>query len=166
MNSELKQINGLSVEEKKRLLADLLQRQQAQPQRVPLSFAQERLWFLAQLEPDNPSYNVPVALRLNGELNVVALEDSINAIVTRHETLRTRFAAVEGEPFQVVSTDTLTVEFVDLTLPPGVDVNAESQRLMSAAAQQPFDLGRDYPLRASLLKLAPAEHLLLLTMHH
>ena len=166
MNSELKQINGLSVEEKKRLLADLLQRQQRQPQRAPLSFAQERLWFLAQLEPDNPSYNVPVALRLNGDLNVAALEKSLNAIVTRHETLRTKFAAVDGEPFQIVSTDPLTVEFVDLTLRLGVDVHAESQRLISVVAKQPFDLGQDYPLRASLLKLAPDEHLLLLTMHH
>ncbi len=165
MNSEIKQINGLSVEEKKRLLADLLQ-QQRRPQRIPLSFAQERLWFLNQLEPDNPSYNVPVALRLNGDLNVGALEKSINAIVARHETLRTKFAAVDGEPFQVVSNDTVTVEFVDLTLSPGVDVHVESQRLMSAAAEQPFDLGRDYPLRASLIKLAPDEHLLLLTMHH
>ena len=166
MNSEIKQINGLSLEEKKRLLADLLERQQRQPQRVPLSFAQERLWFLAQLEPDNPSYNVPVALRLKGDLNVVALEDSINAIVTRHETLRTKFAAVDGEPFQVVSTDPVTVDFIDLTLLPGVDVHVESQRLMSAAAQRPFDLGLEHPLRASLIKLAPDEHLLLLTMHH
>jgi aspartate racemase len=166
MDTETKQINRLSVAEKKRLLADLLQQQQRQPQRAPLSFAQERLWFLAQLEPDNPSYNVPVALRLHGDLDVVALENSINAIVARHETLRTKFAAVDGEPFQVVSSDPLRLEFVDLTLAPGVDVQVESQRLMSAAAQQPFDLGRDYPLRASLMKLAPDEHLLLLTMHH
>ena len=165
MNTETKQLDRLSVAEKKRLLADLLQ-QQRRPQRVPLSFAQERLWFLAQLEPDNPSYNVPVALRLNGDLNVVALEKSINAIVTRHETLRTKFAAVDGEPFQVVSADAVAVEFVDLTLAPGVDVHAEAKRLMSAAAEQPFDLGQDYPLRVSLLKLAPAEHLLVLTMHH
>src|SRR6185436_5511609 len=97
MNSQIKQINGLSVEEKKRLLADLLQRQQLDQQRIPLSFAQERLWFLTQLEPENPSYNVPVALRLSGDLNVVALENSINAIVSRHETLRTKFSAVDGE---------------------------------------------------------------------
>jgi len=166
MDTEIKQINGLSVGEKKRLLADLLQRQQRQPQRVSLSFAQERLWFLAQLEPDNPSYNVPVALCLNGDLNVTALEHSINAIVTRHETLRTKFAAVDGEPFQLVSADPVTVDFIDLTLLPGVDVHDESQRLMSAAAQQPFDLAREHPLRASLIKLAPDKHLLLLTMHH
>src|SRR5690242_18418956 len=133
MDTEIKQINGLSVAEKKRLLADLLQRQQQQPQRAPLSFAQERLWFLAQLEPDDPSYNVPVALRLNGDLNVTALEKSLNAIVTRHETLRTKFTAVDGEPFQVVSNDSITIDSVDL---PGVDAHVELQRLMSAAAQQ------------------------------
>jgi aspartate racemase len=166
MNSETKQIDGLSVAEKKRLLADLLQRQQRQPQSAPLSFAQERLWFLAQLEPDNPSYNVPVALRLNGDLNVVALEKSLNAIVTRHETLRTKFAAVDGEPFQVVSNDAVTVEFRDLVLSPGVDIHLELQRLISAAAQQPFDLRQEYPLRASLIRLARDEHVLLLTMHH
>src|SRR5689334_14745559 len=146
MNSEIKQTNGLSVEEKKRLLADLLQ-QQRRPQRVPLSFAQERLWFLAQLEPDNPSYNVPAALRLTGDLNVTALENSINAIVKRHEILRTKFAAVDGEPFQVVSNDAVTIDFLDLTLSPAVDVHVESQRLISAAAERPFDLERESPLR-------------------
>ena len=167
MNSQIKQLSGLSVEEKKRLLADLLQRQKLEQERVPLSFAQERLWFLTQLEPDNPSYNVPVALRLAGDLNVVAVEKSINTIVARHETLRTKFAAVDGEPFQFVSRDkTANVEFVDLTLSPGVDVHVESRRLMTAIAEQPFDLERDLPLRVSLIKLASNDHLMLLTMHH
>lgn len=167
MNSQIKQLNGLSVEEKKRLLADLLQRQQLEQQRIPLSFPQERLWFLTQLEPENPSYNVPVALRLSGDLNVVALENSINAIVSRHETLRTKFSAVDGEPFQFVSAGkTASLEFVDLTLLAGVDVQVESRRLMSAAVERPFDLEQDYPLRVSLIKLASNDHLLLLTMHH
>ncbi|HEX6719581.1 MAG TPA: amino acid adenylation domain-containing protein [Pyrinomonadaceae bacterium] len=167
MNDQIKQMNGLSVEEKKRLLADLLQSQQRDPEKVPLSFAQERLWFLAQLEPENPSYNVPVALRLSGDLNVQALEKSINAIVARHETLRTTFALVDGEPFQFVSGNgTTTLEFVDLTSSPGVQVDIESQRLMSTIAERPFDLTQDHPLRASLIKLAPDDHLLVLTMHH
>src|SRR5690348_11367253 len=167
MNSQIKQLNGLSVEEKKRLLADLLQRQQLDQERIPLSFAQERLWFLAQLEPDNPSYNVPVALRLSGQLNVAALEKSVNAIVARHEILRTKFAAVDGEPFQFVSrAETANVAFVDLTSSAGVDVDVESKRLMSAIAEQPFDLEQDYPLRVTLIKLAANDHLLFLTMHH
>src|SRR5436190_16000829 len=117
MNGQIKQINGLSVEEKRRLLAELLQRQALEPKRLPLSFAQERLWFLAELDPENPSYNVPVALRLTGKLDVAALEKSINAIVERHETLRTTFAAVDGEPFQFVSGGaTTTLELIDLPL--------------------------------------------------
>ena len=104
---------------------------------------------------------------MSGDLNVPALEKSINAIVARHETLRTTFALVDGEPFQFVSgSGTTTLEFVDLTSSPGVQVDIESQRLMSAIAERPFDLTQDHPLRASLIKLAPDDHLLVLTMHH
>ncbi|HKN84660.1 MAG TPA: condensation domain-containing protein, partial [Pyrinomonadaceae bacterium] len=103
MNAEIKQMDGLSVDEKRKLLADLLRQQNLEPRKFPLSFAQERLWFLAQLEPANPSYNIPFALRLSGDLDVATLERSINTIVARHETLRTKFVAVDGEPFQVVS---------------------------------------------------------------
>src|ERR1041385_8505520 len=166
MNGQIKQVNELSVEEKRRLLAELLRQQNLEPRKFPLSFAQERLWFLTELDPENPSYNLPFALRFTGDLNVAALEKSLNAIVTRHETLRTKFAAVDGEPFQVVSNDAVTVEFRDLVLSPGVDVHLELQRLISAAAQQPFDLRQEYPLRASLIRLALDEHVLLLTMHH
>jgi hypothetical protein len=96
MNGQIKQIEGLSLEEKRKLLAELVQQQASEPKRAPLSFAQERLWFLTQLEPENPAYNLPFALRLSGDLNVAALEKSINAIVARHETLRTKFVAVDG----------------------------------------------------------------------
>lgn len=166
MNGHSKQFDGLSAEEKKRLLADLL-RQQRKQGKFPLSFAQERLWFLTQLEPENPSYNVPIALRLSGDPDIVALQKSIDAIVARHETLRTTFAAVDGEPFQFVSRcKTVTVELVDLPLSPGLDVDVESQRLMCAIAERPFELTRDFPLRVSLIKLATGDHLLLVTMHH
>ena len=90
MNGQIKQLDGLSLEEKRKLLADLLQQQAAEPKRAPLSFAQERLWFLTQLEPENPSYNLPFALRLDGDLDQAALEKSIDAIIARHETLRTK----------------------------------------------------------------------------
>ncbi len=167
MNGQIKHKDGLSLEEKRKLLADLLQRQASEPKRVPLSFAQERLWFLTQLEPENPSYNLPFALRLSGELNVAALQKSIDAIIARHETLRTKFVAVDGEPFQFVSPiATATFEILDLTTFAEDKAELELKRLMTTVAERPFDLSNDYPMRASLLKLAGDDHVLLVTMHH
>ncbi|HEY0366803.1 MAG TPA: amino acid adenylation domain-containing protein, partial [Pyrinomonadaceae bacterium] len=167
MNGQIKQMEGLSLEEKRKLLADLLQQQALEPKRVPLSFAQERLWFLTQLEPENPSYNLPFALRLTGNLDLAALEKSIDAIIARHETLRTKFVAVDGEPFQIVSVKaTAAFEVLDLSTFPEDKAELELKRLMTTVAERPFDLARDYPIRASLLKLAAADHVLLVTMHH
>lgn len=167
MNGQLKQLDGLSLEEKRKLLAHLLQQQASEPKRAPLSFAQERLWFLTQLEPENSSYNLPFALRLSGELDVAALERSIDAIIARHETLRTKFVAVDGEPFQFVSsTATATLEVFDLTPFAEAEAERELKRLMTAVAERCFDLASDYPIRASLLKLSGDDHVLLVTMHH
>jgi aspartate racemase len=167
MNGQIKQLDGLSLEEKRKLLADLLQQQASEPKRVPLSFAQERLWFLTQLEPENPSYNLPFALRLSGDLDVAALEKSIEAIIARHETLRTKFVAVDGEPFQFVSAKAAaTFELLDLSTFGDDKAELELKRLMTTVAERPFDLSNDYPMRASLLKLAGDEHVLLVTMHH
>src|ERR1041385_1043868 len=167
MNGQIKQMEGLSVEEKRKLLADLLRQQDLEPKKFPLSFAQERLWFLTQLEPVNPSYNLPFALQLTGDLDVAALEKSINAIVARHETLRTRFAAVDGEPFQFVSANgTASFEVLDLTSLPATTAESELKRLMTSIAEQPFNLAQDCPMRASLLKLSTNEHVLVVTMHH
>ncbi|HEY6217145.1 MAG TPA: condensation domain-containing protein, partial [Pyrinomonadaceae bacterium] len=163
----MKQIDGLSVEEKRRLLADLLRQQSFEPKPFHLSFAQERLWFLTTMHPEDASYNLPVAFRISGDLDVPTLEKSINGIVARHETLRTTFSDVDGEPFQFVSpNETSTLEFIDLTSSRNVDVDVECKRLTSMKAEQPFDLARDRPLRVSLIRLAPDDHVLLLTMHH
>ncbi|HEX7294905.1 MAG TPA: amino acid adenylation domain-containing protein, partial [Pyrinomonadaceae bacterium] len=165
MNRQIAQMNGLTVDEKKRLLAELLQRQALEPRKSPLSFAQERLWFLTALDPQDPSYNVPVAFRFSGNLNVAALEKSIAAIVARHETLRTTFRAVDGEPFQFVSpSKTAQLESIDLS--GATDPEIECKRLIAIRAEQPFDLAVELPLRALLVKLAADDHLLLLTMHH
>ena len=167
MNGQTKQINGLSLEEKRRLLAELLQQRPSEPKRFPLSFAQERLWFLTELDPDNPSYNVPVALRLTGDLDVAALEKSITAIVERHETLRTTFAEIDGEPFQFVSNAEATaIKVIDLPLLTDAEVESESRRLMSEFVAQPFDVARDRLLRVRLIRFAADDHLLLLAMHH
>lgn len=126
----------------------------------PLSFAQARLWFLNQLEP-NAAYNIPVALRLKSQLNVTALQQSLNEILRRHEALRTTFVAVEGQPVQVIaSKQTLTLPVVDL------QELQQAIHLATELAQQPFDLARDLLLRAKLLRLDTDEHVLVLVIHH
>ena len=133
----------------------------------PLSFAQQRLWFLDQLEPGRPLYNIPVAYRLHGLLNVKALEQSLNEIVRRHEVLRTSFTTVDDQPVQVISAvASVTVRIVELEDSAGPDVDRELQRLVSAEARRPFDLSTGLLIRATLFKLTEAEHVFLLTMHH
>ena len=134
---------------------------------LPLSFAQQRLWFLNQLEPDSPFYNVPAALRLSGPLNVAALEQSINEIIRRHESLRTTFAAVDGTPVQVIApTLTLTLPIIDLKHLPESRREAETLRLVTEKARLPFDLAHGPLIRATLLRLDEEENVLLSTIHH
>jgi len=132
-----------------------------------LSFAQQRLWFIDQLEPGNSAYNFPAAVRLKGPLNVVALEQSVNEIVKRHEALRTTFATVDGRPVQVIAS-TLTVRppVVNLQELSESEREAEVRRLVIEEAQRPFNLARGPLLRITLLRLAEEEHVGLLTMHH
>jgi amino acid adenylation domain-containing protein len=134
---------------------------------LPLSFAQQRLWFLEQLQPDSAAYHVSVACRLTGTLDVPLLAQSLDEIVRQHEALRTTFASVEGRPFQViVSHLALPLPVVYLRELPAIARRAEVQRLTIEEAQKPFDLANGPLLRATLLWLAEAEHMLLLTMHH
>ncbi len=134
---------------------------------LALSFAQARLWLLAQLEPDSPAYNIPAAFRLTGLLNVTALSQSLSEIVRRHEVLRTTFPSVDGQPKQVISLHTaLTLPVIDLReLPPDQGLS-EAQRLATEEAQQPFNLATGPLFRVQLLRLEEAEHMLLVTMHH
>ncbi|MDQ3917398.1 MAG: amino acid adenylation domain-containing protein [Acidobacteriota bacterium] len=133
----------------------------------PASFAQRRLLFLDQLEPGNPVYNIAAAVRLRGRLDPVALERSLNEVVARHESLRTVFTVSEGEPLQVII-PSLTLGLPVLELPPLPDEEreAEVRRLAAEAAQHPFDLAEGPLLRASLVRAAEEEHVLLLTVHH
>jgi amino acid adenylation domain-containing protein len=134
---------------------------------LPLSFAQQRLWFLDQLVPDAPIYNIPLAYRVTGQLNVGALEQSLGKIVRRHEALRTTFAAVDGQPIQAIAPEIdLSLPIVDLREIAETERDAEVQRLATQEAQQPFDLMTGPLLRFQLLRLDEAEHVLLLTMHH
>jgi amino acid adenylation domain-containing protein len=133
----------------------------------PLSFAQQRLWLLDQMEPGNPAYNMSVGLRLSGRLCEEALERSLGEIVRRHESLRTTFRTVAGSPTQFVSpAKPLRVPVVDLSRLPRLDRPAEAERLASEEAIRPFHLQHGPLFRVTLLKLDADEHLLLLTMHH
>lgn len=134
---------------------------------LPLSFAQQRLWFLDQLQCGSPVYNISVAYRLRGTLNVAALEQSLNEIVRHHKALRTTFPAVDGQPIQVIA-PTLTIKLTpqDLQNLPTTERQAEAVRLATDEAQQPFDLAKGPLLRVKLLQISEVEHVLLLTIHH
>ena len=133
----------------------------------PLSFNQERLWFLYQLEPDSPAYNLPTWLRFEGELDVAAIRRSVNEVLRRHEILRTRIEAVEGRPVQVVEPFTrLEIPLVDLSGLPAQQREAEAKRLCMQEARKPFNLARDLMLRANLFRLGQSEHVLFLNRHH
>ncbi len=134
---------------------------------LPLSFAQQRLWFIDQLEPGGSVYNFPAAVRLKGPLNVMALKQSLNEIVKRHEALRTTFAIVDGRPVQVIAPLlTLTLPIVDLRELSEPEREREVQRLATNEAQRPFDLAEGPLVRATVLRLGENEHVGLLTMHH
>ncbi|HSF41305.1 MAG TPA: non-ribosomal peptide synthase/polyketide synthase [Thermoanaerobaculia bacterium] len=128
----------------------------------PLSAAQERLWFLHQLEPEDPAYNIPLAVRLEGELDIAALEGALRGLILRHETLRTTFSAATGQPpVQVIAPrPAFSLARIDVASP------AEVIRLAEEEALRPFDLAAEMPLRAVLVCLSPREHALLLTFHH
>ncbi|HEU4561307.1 MAG TPA: amino acid adenylation domain-containing protein, partial [Longimicrobium sp.] len=134
---------------------------------LPLSFAQERLWFLDRLEPGSTTYNIPAAWRLGGALDVVALERALGEIVRRHQALRTVFAEADGSPVQVIapfSAFALPVE--DLSGLGEADREAAIKRRAGEEEARPFDLSAGPLFRATLLRLGAEEHVLLLSMHH
>ena len=134
---------------------------------LPLSFAQERLWFIDQLEPDTAAYNIPHAVRLTGSLQVTALEQSVNELVRRHEVLRTSFVDAAGQPAQQIAPQ-LVVELplVDLRSLPESERRVTAERLMREQARRPFDLRHAPLLRVCLLQLSEQQHQFLFTMHH
>jgi amino acid adenylation domain-containing protein len=134
---------------------------------LPLSFAQERLWFLDRLQPGGTAYNVPLALRSLGRIEVPVLAAALGEVVRRHEALRTIFAERDGAPVQVIlPPGGWTHPVVDLTALPKTLREREARRLAGAEAGRPFDLARGPLLRTALLALGPEEHLLLVSMHH
>ena len=134
---------------------------------LPLSFSQERLWFLDQLEPGSPLYNIPVALRLRGRLSPAAFAATFREVVRRHESLRTSFRTAGDVPVQVIAPEVaLDVPQADLADLPEKVRETELARLAAEEARRPFDLGRAPLLRVRLVRLAERDHAVLATVHH
>ncbi|HYO56779.1 condensation domain-containing protein, partial [Archangium sp.] len=134
---------------------------------MPISFAQQRLWFLEQLQPGGSTYNVPLGMHLLGRLDIAALERSLRELIQRHEALRTTFASPGGRVVQVISPEVrleLAVEELEGLAAP--EREAEARRRAREEAQRPFELSRGPLLRAKVLRLAREEHVLVLVMHH
>jgi hypothetical protein len=154
-------------------MAEMAEEQTIRPARngentLPLSFAQQRLWFLDQLEPGSSAYNIATALRLVGPLNLGALERCLNEIVRRHESLRTTFTVnAAQQPVQVIAPESkLLLRVEDLSALTEAKRETEAIDLATAEAQRPFDLARGPLIRARVLRLATDAHVLLFTMHH
>ncbi|HET6978724.1 MAG TPA: condensation domain-containing protein [Pyrinomonadaceae bacterium] len=174
----IEEIKKLSPE-RRELLGQLLQKEAPHSARliivprlrksnhVPLSFAQQRLWFLDQLQPGGHAFNLPIALRVWGPLNTEVLQKSLSEIVRRHEVLRTSFTFIGDQPMQVINPPSewsLPVE--DLRVLPDELREAEVLRQSTDETRQPFDLGRGPLLRVRLLRTGEQEHVILFTMHH
>ena len=134
---------------------------------APLSFGQQRIWFLSQLEPDSSAYNLPFARHISGELDVAGLEWAFGEIVRRHESLRTRFESEGGVPRQVIDAPReWRLKLVDLSDKEPAQRVAEAEQLAWEERQRPFVLDQDWGMRVQLLRLSNREHILLLTLHH
>jgi amino acid adenylation domain-containing protein len=136
-------------------------------QRVSLSYAQERLWFFSNMDPQSASYNVLSAMRLTGELNKEALQLSLDEIVRRHEVLRTTFAEEGGRPVQVINpAQGVLIRQLDLADIPEPEREAKAKGLLGEESRKPFDLAAGPLLRVFMLRLTELEHILLITIHH
>lgn len=132
---------------------------------VPASFAQQRLWFLDRFEPDMPAYNIPVAWRMRGRLDVFALQRALDEIVRRHEILRTSFDWDDGLPVQVIA-ESAKLSLNRIDLPPGDSVEERIQDLVQNQSERRFDLATGPLARVCLVHLGARDHVLMLTMHH
>lgn len=132
-----------------------------------LSSAQQRLWFINQLDPDSPAYLIPIAYRISGALDVAVLEQSLNTIIARHEALRTAFVSQSGQTYQVIApTLQLPLNIIDLSHLPKAAQETKVQQILFDESQRPFDLTHLPLLRVHLLYLAPQDHILLIVIHH
>jgi hypothetical protein len=178
MSNLSKLIAGISREQRE-LLMQRLGEQKAQTEDLtiiqhdgdqsgyPLSYGQLRLWFLDQLDPGSPVYNVYFAFRLQGSLNVETLERSFSMILCRHEILRATFTTLNDQPVQIISPEiTISLPVVDLSELPALEREAEVEQRIVAETRQSFDLARGPLFRITLMKLAEQEYVLQVTLHH
>jgi hypothetical protein len=164
--AEIKELRKRSAQSRERTRAPKLVPQDRSCA-VPLSYAQERLWFLNQLGVVGSAYNMAMALSLQGKLNLIALELSFAELIHRHEALRTRYESIADSPIQVVdSPGKFVLGFHNLSELGEQEQSVSVRRLCCEEAQRPFNLTTGPLLRASLIELAPEDHVLLLTMHH
>ncbi|OBQ12656.1 non-ribosomal peptide synthetase [Anabaena sp. AL09] len=174
MSDLLKRLENLSPEKRELVLQKLKKQQQppllqpvSREKPLPLSFAQQRLWFIDQLEGENGVYNVPFFWQISGILNINALEKAILEIIHRHEILRTSFSIVNESPIQIIHTQPeLKIEILDWEQVAEKDKFSKAKHLATAELQKPYDLAKAPLLRVKLLKLADKSHLLLLVIHH
>ncbi|MGB8509495.1 MAG: condensation domain-containing protein, partial [Pyrinomonadaceae bacterium] len=166
MSQVAERITALSP--RKRALLELRLRQQAaRPRTFPLSFAQEQLWLLNQLQPDNPAYNICSTLRLKGALDLFAFEQALGEIERRHEMLRTTFIEVDEQPVQVVGpARRLRLPIVDLSGQTEAAQLVWAQVNIAREARGPFVLASGPLWRHRLLRLGPHDHAVIFTMHH
>ena len=156
-----------TLQTKRERLAQLLKSRVVYPKYHIVSFAQQRLWFLDQLDQGSPIYNIPLAVRLRGVLEIETLRRTFNEIVRRHEVLRTTFPARDGKPVQAIAAPApLPIPIIDLFEVDEGDREATAYRLAMSEAQLGFDLHRGPIIRVKLLRLAPQDQVLLVTIHH
>jgi amino acid adenylation domain-containing protein/FkbH-like protein len=168
MSSAIEPQGRPGLTQKRALVADRLRKVATGSRRSPLSFAQQRLWFLDQLEPNSCLYNIGSVARVDGGIDTTLLEQSIDAVVGRHEALRTRFICPDENPVQIVDPHRrFQLEVVDLSsCAQQHDREVQAHRLVRAELNRPFNLSSQHPLRATLIRLRPDEHRLVLTLHH
>lgn len=134
---------------------------------LDLSFAQQRLWFLGQLDSDSSPYHISKALRIQGSLHIESLHQALNTILARHEVLRTTYSVVDGHPYQVIASPTpIALPLIDLSHAPAEEQPTKLQQLLQQEMSRSFDLSTDCMLRTTLIRLAEHDHVLVLVMHH
>jgi amino acid adenylation domain-containing protein len=136
-------------------------------QDLPLSFSQQRLWFLDRIEPNSSSYNIPEAVELAGSLDLQILQQALDAIVSHHEVIRTNYLTVDDQPIQVINPPApVKLEIIDLQQATITEQQTQVQAYLYQASRKPFNLAADLMLRCCLVQLAPNQHIFLATMHH